>query len=158
MKIKVGRIFNTYGPRTHPNDGRVVSSFIVQALLNQDITIFGEGAQTRSFCYVDDLIEAFVRFMNSPDNLTGPINLGNPNEFTILELAKIILELTGSKSKIVNRPLPADDPKQRRPDISAAMENLGWQPTVSLRDGLIKTIPYFESLLSEGKIAKAIFN
>lgn len=154
VRIKVARIFNTYGPRLHPNDGRVVSSFIVQALLNQDITIFGEGRQTRSFCYVDDLIEGFVRLMNSPEEVTGPINLGNPGEFTMLELAKIVAELTGSRSKIVHRPLPQDDPRQRRPDISEAERLLGWRPTVALREGLERTIPYFEALLSEGRATR----
>jgi UDP-glucuronate decarboxylase len=152
LRIKVARIFNTYGPRTHPNDGRVVSNFIVQALLSRDITIFGEGQQTRSFCYVDDLIDALVRLMDSPDDVTGPINLGNPDEFTILQLAQLVVELTGSRSKIVHRELPQDDPKQRQPDISRAMETLGWTPKVRLRNGLQKTIPYFEKLLSEGKL------
>jgi UDP-glucuronate decarboxylase len=148
VKIKVARIFNTYGPRTHPNDGRVVSSFIVQALQNKDITVFGEGQQTRSFCYVDDLIEAFVRIMASPDDVCGPINIGNPGEFTILELAKIVIDLTGSRSKVVNRPLPQDDPRQRRPDITEAKRLLDWSPEISLQDGLRKTIPYFEQMLS----------
>ena len=148
LSIKVARIFNTYGPRTHPNDGRVVSSFIVQALLNRDITIFGDGLQTRSFCYVTDLIEAFVRLMDTTDEVTGPINLGNPGEFTMLELAAIILDLTGSRSQIVHRPLPKDDPTQRRPDITRAQQLLDWQPTVALRDGLVKTIAYFETLLA----------
>jgi UDP-glucuronate decarboxylase len=150
ISIKVARIFNTYGPRTHPNDGRVVSSFIVQALMGRDITVFGSGEQTRSFCYVDDLIEGFVRLMNSPDDVTGPINLGNPGEFTIRELAETIISLTGSKSKIVYRPLPPDDPRQRRPDISQAQASLGWQPKVPLSEGLKRTIPYFETLLSNG--------
>ena len=148
LQIKVARIFNTYGPRTHPRDGRVVSSFIVQALTGQDITIFGEGQQTRSFCYVDDLIEAFVRLMDTPGDVTGPINLGNPGEFTILELAEQVITLTGSKSRIVNRPLPEDDPKQRRPDITQAKAVLGWTPLVPLADGLTRTIAYFEGLLS----------
>jgi UDP-glucuronate decarboxylase len=147
--IKVARIFNTYGPRTHPNDGRVVSSFIVQALRGQDITVFGEGLQTRSFCYVDDLIEAFVRMMGTSDEITGPINLGNPGEFTIIELAKIIIDIIGSKSKIVHRPLPEDDPKHRRPDITQAKDILGWEPTVPLRRGLERTIPYFEQLIAQ---------
>lgn len=150
LRIKVARIFNTYGPRTHPNDGRVVSSFIVQALLNRDITVFGEGEQTRSFCYVDDLIEGFINLMNTADDVTGPINLGNPGEFTIKELANLIIEITGSRSKIVYRPLPQDDPKQRKPDITKAKEILNWEPKVRLRDGLQKTIPYFETILSSG--------
>ncbi len=154
VRIKVARIFNTYGPRLDPDDGRVVSSFIVQALRNQDITIFGEGRQTRSFCYVDDLIEGFLRLMNSPEEVTGPINLGNPGEFTILELAGIVAELTGSRSKIVHRRLPQDDPRQRRPDISEAERLLGWRPTIALREGLERTIPYFEALLSEGRMTR----
>ncbi len=148
LQIKVGRIFNTYGPRTHPRDGRVVSSFIVQALTGQDITVFGEGQQTRSFCYVDDLIEAFVRLMGSPREVIGPVNLGNPGEFTILELAEQVIRLTGSQSRIVFRPLPDDDPRQRRPDIRQAEETLGWTPGVGLEDGLRRTIPYFEGLLA----------
>jgi UDP-glucuronate decarboxylase len=148
LQIKVARIFNTYGPRTHPRDGRVVSSFIVQALTGQDITVFGEGQQTRSFCYVDDLIDGFVRLMDSPADIVGPINLGNPGEFTILELAQQVIELTGSRSRIVHRPLPEDDPRQRRPDISMAQERLGWTPKVSLEKGLRRTIPYFEQLLA----------
>jgi UDP-glucuronate decarboxylase len=147
LPIKVARIFNTYGPRMHPNDGRVVSNFIVQALQNQDITVYGDGSQTRSFCYVDDLVDGLVRLMNTPHDLTGPINLGNPGEFTIRELAQMIIKLTGSKSRIVNMPLPMDDPRQRRPDISAANEFLGWKPTVDLADGLLKTIDYFKRLL-----------
>ncbi|WP_046864948.1 UDP-glucuronic acid decarboxylase family protein [Microvirga massiliensis] len=156
LQIKVARIFNTYGPRTHPNDGRVVSSFIVQALLNRDITVFGRGEQTRSFCYVDDLVDGFVRLMDSSADVTGPINLGNPGEFTILELAKLIIDFTGSRSKIVHQPLPQDDPKQRRPDISRAQETLGWAPKVPLREGLKKTIPYFETLLSQGLVQRMI--
>jgi len=148
LQIKVARIFNTYGPRTHPRDGRVVSSFIVQALTGQDITVFGEGQQTRSFCYVDDLIDGFVRLMDSPADIVGPMNLGNPGEFTILELARQVIELTGSRSRIVHRPLPEDDPRQRRPDISMAQERLGWTPKVSLEKGLRRTIPYFERLLA----------
>ena len=148
LRIKVARIFNTYGPRTHPRDGRVVSSFIVQALTGQDITVFGEGQQTRSFCYVDDLIDGFIRLMNSPADIAGPMNLGNPGEFTILELAQQVIELTGSRSRIVHRPLPEDDPRQRRPDISMAQEKLGWTPSVSLKEGLRRTIPYFEQLLA----------
>ncbi|MGE0083624.1 MAG: UDP-glucuronic acid decarboxylase family protein [Desulfococcaceae bacterium] len=147
LLIKVARIFNTYGPRMHPNDGRVVSNFIVQALKNEAITIYGDGSQTRSFCYVDDLINAFLLLMNSPDGFTGPVNLGNPGEFTILELAEKVIGLTGSRSELVFRPLPADDPRQRRPDISLAREKLGWEPKVSLEEGLKSTIAYFDSLL-----------
>ena len=147
LKIKVARIFNTYGPRMHPNDGRVVSNFIVQALKNKDITVFGDGTQTRSFCYVDDLIEGLIRMMSGPDDFTGPVNLGNPDEFTILELAKKIVKITNSKSKIVFKPLPQDDPMQRRPDISLAKEKLKWQPTVKLDEGLKKTIEYFDTIL-----------
>lgn len=148
LRIKVVRIFNTYGPRMHPNDGRVVSNFIVQALKGEPITIYGDGQQTRSFCYVTDLIEGFVRFMNSPDHITGPINLGNPGEFTMLELAKRVIALSNSSSIITFRPLPQDDPKQRRPDISKAKEQLGWEPTIQLDEGLTHTIAYFESLLN----------
>jgi len=147
LRIKVARIFNTYGPRMHPNDGRVVSNFIVQALLGQPITIYGDGSQTRSFCYVDDLIEAFIRLMNTEDNFTGPVNTGNPGEFTILQLAETVLELTGSKSELIFKPLPQDDPKQRRPDISLAKEKLGWEPKISLREGLVPTIAYFDNFL-----------
>ena len=146
-KIKVARIFNTYGPRMHPNDGRVVSNFVVQALKGQDITIYGEGTQTRSFCYVDDLIEGFVRLMDSPDKVTGPINLGNPHEFTIRQLAERVIALTGAKSKLVQRPLPADDPMQRKPDIAKAKNLLGWEPKIQLDEGLKKTISYFDDLL-----------
>ncbi len=148
LQIKVARIFNTYGPRTHPRDGRVVSSFIVQALTGQDITVFGEGQQTRSFCYVDDLIEGFVRLMDSPREVAGPVNLGNPGEFTILELAQRVIDFTGSSSRIVHKPLPEDDPRQRRPDISLAQAQLGWEPKVALDEGLRRTIPYFEELLA----------
>ncbi|HFQ91071.1 MAG TPA: SDR family oxidoreductase [Desulfobulbus sp.] len=148
VRIKVGRIFNTYGPRMHPEDGRVVSNFIVQALRNEPITIYGDGKQTRSFCYVDDLIELFLRFMASEDGFTGPMNMGNPGEFSILELAEQVIDLTGSASEIVFKPLPSDDPKQRRPDITLAREKLGWKPEVGLRQGLEKTIPYFEALLA----------
>jgi len=151
LKIKVARIFNTYGPRMHPNDGRVVSNFIVQALSNKDITVFGDGSQTRSFCYVDDLIEGLIKMMNSPDDFTGPVNLGNPNEFSVLELAKKIIEITGSKSKIVFKPLPQDDPCRRQPDISLAKEKLDWQPTVNLDKGLEKTIEYFDKILTNEK-------
>jgi UDP-glucuronate decarboxylase len=152
LRIKVARIFNTYGPHMHPNDGRVVSNFIVQALRGNDITIFGDGLQTRSFCYVDDLIEGFIRLMRSGDDVTGPINLGNPGEFTMLELAHRVIALTGSKSRIVHRALPQDDPRQRRPDISEANAVLGWQPLVGLDEGLRKTIAYFEGALRTGAI------
>ena len=148
LQIKVARIFNTYGPRMHPRDGRVVSSFIVQALTGQDITIFGEGQQTRSFCYVDDLLDGFVRLMDTPRSVVGPVNLGNPGEFTILELAERVIDLTGTRSKIVFLPLPKDDPRQRRPEISYAQQVLGWSPAVTLDDGLRRTIPYFERLLA----------
>jgi UDP-glucuronate decarboxylase len=149
LNIRVARIFNTYGPRMHPRDGRVVSNFIIQALQNQPITIYGDGSQTRSFCYVDDLIEGFVRLMEAPDDVTGPVNLGNPGEFTIRELAEIIVEMTGSRSELVSRPLPQDDPMQRRPDITRARQVLGWEPKVPLRDGLSRTIAYFDALLRE---------
>lgn len=147
LSIKIARIFNTYGPNMHPNDGRVVSNFIVQALKNEPITIYGDGSQTRSFCYVDDLIKGFIALMDSPDEITGPFNLGNPNEFTILELAQKIIDLTGSSSKIVSKPLPIDDPKQRQPDISLAKEKLNWQPQVQLEEGLKPTIAYFDDFL-----------
>ena len=147
MKIKVARIFNTYGPRMHPNDGRVVSNFIVQALKAEPITVYGDGQQTRSFCYVDELVDGLVRLMNTPDEITGPINLGNPVEFTILELAEQVIELTGSTSKIDKKPLPQDDPTQRQPDITKAKELLGWEPSIQLRDGLVRTIEYFDGLL-----------
>ena len=150
LDIRVARIFNTYGPRMHPNDGRVVSNFIVQALKGQDITLYGDGEQTRSFCYVDDLIDAFVAYMDKEGDLPGPINLGNPTEFTMKQLAAEVLDLTGSKSKLAHRPLPSDDPKQRQPNIDKAKELLGWQPKVQLRDGLKKTIAYFDTLLKEG--------
>ncbi len=143
VRIKIVRIFNTYGPRMHPHDGRVVSNFIVQALQEKDITVYGEGNQTRSFCYVDDLIEGMIRMMNTDDGFIGPVNLGNPNEFTILELAQKVIALTGSRSRIVHQPLPADDPKQRQPDISLARKKLAWQPTIELEEGLQKTIDYF---------------
>ena len=149
LRIKVGRIFNTYGPRMHPNDGRVVSNFIVQALKNEPITIYGDGSQTRSFCYADDLIEAFVRLMKTDDDFTGPVNLGNPNEFTIKELAEKVIDLTGSTSQLIFKPLPEDDPLQRRPDISLAKEKLGWEPKVELKEGLKNTIGYFETLLKK---------
>jgi len=147
VRIKVLRIFNTYGPRMHPNDGRVVSNFIVQALKGENITIYGDGLQTRSFCYVDDLIEGMIRLMDSPDEITGPINVGNPGEFTMIELAENVLRLTGSKSKLIKMPLPADDPKQRKPDITKAKSVLGWEPKVQLEDGLKETIGYFRQLL-----------
>ena len=147
LDIKVVRIFNTYGPRMHPNDGRVVSNFIVQALQNKDITIYGDGKQTRSFCYVDDLIDAMVRMMDTPAGFTGPVNIGNPGEFSMLELAEKILALTGSRSKILFAPLPSDDPKQRRPDISLAKEKLGWTPKIGLEDGLKETIAYFRTVI-----------
>ena len=149
LKIKVARIFNTYGPRMHPNDGRVVSNFIVQALQDNDITIYGDGLQTRSFCYVDDLVEAFIRLMESPDDVTGPINLGNPGEFTIKELAEKVISMTGSKSKIIFNPLPQDDPKQRQPDITLAKETLNWRPKISLETGLQPTIEYFKQELEK---------
>jgi UDP-glucuronate decarboxylase len=154
LPIKVARIFNTYGPRTHPNDGRVVSSFIVQALLNRDITVFGEGLQTRSFCYVDDLIAGLLKLMETPSDVTGPFNLGNPDEFTMLELAQLILDLTDSRSKIVHRPLPEDDPRQRQPDISEAHRVLDWRPAISLKQGLATTIAYFEKLIVEEKLSE----
>ncbi|HEX6996418.1 MAG TPA: UDP-glucuronic acid decarboxylase family protein [Gammaproteobacteria bacterium] len=154
LRIKVARIFNTYGPRMHPNDGRVVSNFIVQALSNEPITIYGDGSQTRSFCYVSDLIEGFLRLMDSPDELTGPVNLGNATEFTIAELAEMVLELTNSRSKIVRKPLPADDPRQRKPDTTLAESQLGWKAVTPLREGLPPTIAYFDNLLA-GKPEKA---
>ena len=148
LDIKVVRIFNTYGPRMNPNDGRVVSNFIVQALQGKDITIYGDGQQTRSFCYVDDLIEAFVRMMNTEKGFTGPVNTGNPGEFTMLQLAETILKLSGSKSKLVFEPLPSDDPKQRQPNIELAKSKLGWEPKVNLEDGLKETIAYFKKVLA----------
>lgn len=147
VQIKIIRIFNTYGPRMHPNDGRVVSNFIVQALKNQDITVYGEGKQTRSFQYVDDLVEGMIRMMASPERFTGPVNIGNPNEFTILELAQKVIELTGSTSKIINQPLPSDDPMQRQPDISLAKKELDWAPTIQLEEGLMKTIDFFRKII-----------
>ena len=147
LNIKVARVFNTYGPNMHPNDGRVVSNFIIQALTNKPISLYGDGSQTRSFCYVGDLIEAFIRLMNSPDDFSGPVNIGNPKEFTILQLAEKIIEITGSKSKIDLKPLPKDDPKQRQPDISLANEKLKWCPKIELDQGLIKTIEYFEKII-----------
>ena len=151
VRIKVIRIFNTYGPNMHPNDGRVVSNFIVQALKNHDITIYGDGSQTRSFCYCDDLIRGMIAMMATPDEITGPINLGNPHEFTIKQLAELVIELTGSKSKIIYEPLPSDDPTQRQPVIDQAKTILGWEPTVQLREGLTKTIEYFDHKLANDK-------
>jgi UDP-glucuronate decarboxylase len=151
LQIKVVRIFNTYGPRMHPNDGRVVSNFVMQALRGEDITIYGDGSQTRSFCFVDDMVEGMIKVMGTPEDFTGPVNLGNPMESTILELAEKIVDMTGSTSKIVYKALPADDPTQRRPDISLAREKLGWQPAVGLDEGLSKTIDYFNDLLRESQ-------
>ena len=150
LNIRVARIFNTYGPRMHPNDGRVVSNFIVQALRGEPITIYGQGQQTRSFCFVDDLVDGFVRYMKAPGPLPGPINLGNPREFTILQLAEQVINLTNSRSQLVFKPLPSDDPQQRRPDISRAREQLGWEPGVQLAEGLARTIAYFDGLLRQG--------
>jgi len=147
LGIKVARIFNTYGPNMHPNDGRVVSNFIVQALRGEDITVYGDGQQTRSFCYIDDLVEGFIRLMESADDVTGPVNLGNPGEFTIKQLAELVIEQTGAKSNLIYKPLPEDDPMQRCPDISLAKQALGWQPTVPLADGLEKTIAYFRAMV-----------
>jgi UDP-glucuronate decarboxylase len=152
--IKVARIFNTYGPRMRPNDGRVISNFIVQALRGQDITLYGDGEQTRSFCYVDDMVDAFLKLMDTPDGFTGPVNLGNPSEFSMRELAALVIDLTGAKSKTVHLPLPSDDPRQRQPDISLAGEALHWAPRTSLKDGLKRTIAYFEELLREGAVRK----
>ena len=152
MQIKVARIFNTYGPRMHPNDGRVVSNFIVQALLGRDITLYGDGSQTRSFCYVDDLIDGLVRLMATRAEVTGPVNIGNPAEFSMLELATMVIDLTGSRSRIVHRPRPEDDPEQRRPDISRAQDLFDWKPRTVLKDGLARTITYFDQLLSDQKL------
>jgi UDP-glucuronate decarboxylase len=149
LDVRVVRIFNTYGPRMHPNDGRVVSNFIMQALTGRDITVFGAGGQTRSFCYVNDLIDGMFRMMNNPHAFTGPVNLGNPHEFTILELAEKVIRLTGSRSKIVFKPLPTDDPTQRRPDITLARQKLGWQPVIELEEGLQRTIEYFKSFAAD---------
>ncbi len=149
LEIKVARIFNTYGPRMHPNDGRVVSNFIVQALQNKPITIYGDGQQTRSFCYVDDLVDVLIRLMETGPETTGPFNVGNPREFTMLELANMVIETTGSESKLVNEPLPSDDPKQRRPDISAIQKKVNWNPTIELQQGLQSTTAYFRELLTE---------
>jgi UDP-glucuronate decarboxylase len=156
LRIKVARIFNTYGPRMHPNDGRVVSNFIVQALLGRDITIYGDGKQTRAFCYVDDLIEGLDRLMQSANEVTGPINLGNPQEFTMLDLAAAVIDLTGARSKIVHRPLPKDDPRQRNPDISKARKVLKWEPHTPLKEGLAKTISYFDELLKVENIREQV--
>jgi len=149
LPAKVVRIFNTYGPRMHPHDGRVVSNFIMQALKGEDITLYGDGSQTRSFCFADDLIEAIIRMMATPKEVTGPINIGNPTEFTIRELAELVIEITGAKSKLVFRPLPSDDPKQRQPDISLAEATFGWRPKIALREGLVKTIAYFDQLIAD---------
>jgi len=151
LEIKVARIFNTYGPRMHPNDGRVVSNFIVQALQNKPITVYGDGSQSRSFCYVDDMIDGFIKLMDSPAGFTGPVNLGNPNEFTIRQLAEKVIAMTGSKSKIIEKPLPSDDPTQRQPDISLARSKLSWEPDIQLEQGLVQTISYFQQLLDEQK-------
>ena len=159
MDIKVARIFNTYGPRMHPNDGRVVSNFIMQALHNKDISVFGDGSQTRSFCYIDDMVEGITRMMNTPKGFTGPVNLGNPSEVSILELGRLIIAITGSSSRMIYKPLPQDDPERRRPNITLAQEKLGWEPTVALEDGIRKTIEYFEGIIKaqEGKKAKVHF-
>lgn len=156
LRIKVMRIFNTYGPRMHPDDGRVVSNFIVQALKGEEITIYGDGKQTRSFCYVDDLVRGFTALMDTPDDFTGPVNIGNPGEFTMIELAELVLKLTGSKSKLAFKPLPADDPRQRKPDIALAKQNLGWEPKVPLEEGLRHTIDYFQSLLGKKPKIRAV--
>ncbi len=156
LRIKVARIFNTYGPRMHPHDGRVVSNFIVQALLGRDITLYGDGSQTRSFCYVDDLVDGLIRLMNSSDDIVGPMNLGNPVEFSVLQLADTIRDLTGSRSRIVHRALPQDDPRQRQPNISQAQKVLDWKPTTSLKAGLVKTLEYFENLLREPDVIQSI--
>jgi UDP-glucuronate decarboxylase len=156
LRIKVARIFNTYGPRMHPNDGRVVSNFIVQALLGRDITIYGDGSQTRSFCYVDDMIDGLVRLMTTEDSVTGPVNIGNSTEFTILELAMQVIEMTGSRSRIVHLPLPQDDPRQRQPDISLARELLAWTPRTPLKEGLVNTIAYFKTLLIDRGIRESL--
>ncbi|MBC7281945.1 UDP-glucuronic acid decarboxylase family protein [Hoeflea sp.] len=155
LSIKVARIFNTYGPRMHPADGRVVSNFIIQALKGEPISLYGDGSQTRSFCYYEDLIEGFLRLMDTPDDVTGPVNLGNPNEFTIRQLAEQVIDLVGAKSQIIERPLPQDDPMQRQPDITLARTTLGWEPTVQLREGLAKTIEYFDGLLSSDEARRA---
>jgi UDP-glucuronate decarboxylase len=156
LRIKVARIFNTYGPRMHPNDGRVVSNFIIQALLDRDLTVYGDGAQTRSFCYVDDLIDGLIKLMATKDQVTGPINIGNPSEFSMLELAGMIIEMVGSRSRIVHRPLPENDPRQRRPDISRAQEVLSWAPRTPLKEGLGRTISYFENLLRQEGVRETL--
>ena len=156
LQIKVARIFNTYGPRMHPNDGRVVSNFIVQALLGRDLVLYGDGSQTRSFCFVDDLIDGLIRLMQSPKSVTGPVNLGNPDEFTIADLAKQVLELTGSRSRLVHGEKPEDDPRQRQPDITLARSTLSWEPRVRLTEGLKKTIPYFDKLLQDNRVKERI--
>jgi len=156
LRIKVARIFNTYGPRMHPNDGRVVSNFIVQALLNRDVTVYGDGTQTRSFCYVDDLVDGLVRLMATENEITGPVNIGNPSEFSMLELAGKVIELTGSRSRIVHRPLPENDPRQRRPDISRAQELLSWTPRTPLEQGLERTVAYFDKLLADQGVREAL--
>jgi UDP-glucuronate decarboxylase len=156
LRIKVARIFNTYGPRMHPNDGRVVSNFIVQALLGRGLTVYGDGQQTRSFCYVDDLVDGIVRLMASADEVTGPVNLGNPAEFSMRELAEIVIDLTGSRAMIVSRPLPADDPRQRQPDIATARKVLAWEPRTPLKEGLKKTIAYFDELLRDPQVRAAV--
>ena len=152
VNIKIARIFNTYGPRMHPNDGRVVSNFVMQALRGEPITVFGKGNQTRSFCYVDDLVSGFMKLMDTPDDFLGPVNMGNPGEFTIRELAEVIIEMTGSTSEIIEKPLPPDDPKQRKPDITLAKEKMGWEPTITLRAGLEPTIAYFDRLIKDNVI------
>ena len=149
VETRIVRIFNTYGPRMHPNDGRVISNFIIQALLDKDLTVYGDGTQTRSFCYVDDLVDGLIKLMATKDQVTGPINIGNPGEFSMLELAGTIIEMTGSRSRIVHRPLPENDPRQRRPDISRAQEVLSWKPRTPLKEGLVRTIAYFEDLLKQ---------
>jgi UDP-glucuronate decarboxylase len=156
LRIKVARIFNTYGPRMHPNDGRVVSNLIVQALLGRDLTVYGDGAQTRSFCYVADMIDGLIRLMDTPDTMTGPINLGNPAECSILELAKLILDITASRSRVVHQPLPENDPHRRRPDITRAKQGMDWAPRVALKEGLESTIAYFDALLAEPQMQKAL--
>jgi UDP-glucuronate decarboxylase len=156
LRIKVARIFNTYGPRMHPNDGRVVSNFIVQALLGRNITVYGDGSQTRSFCYVDDMIDGLLRLMATDDSVTGPINIGNPNEFSILELASLVLAMTGSQSRIIHRPLPDNDPRQRQPDISRAQEHLSWTPATPLEEGLAITIAYFDKLLTQNDVRELL--
>jgi UDP-glucuronate decarboxylase len=155
LAIKIARIFNTYGPRLDPNDGRVISTFIVRALLGHDIPIHGDGSQTRSFCYVDDLIEGLTRFMDSPDRITGPLNMGNPSEISIIELAKLVIGQTGSRSRVVHKERPQDDPRQRRPDVSLAKDLISWTPNIPLKEGLSRTIEYFDDLLSKGMTGKA---